>query len=388
MSGRGPKRKMLFVAGGTGGHIYPALAVGRALGQKHPDVETLYVCGSKTLEVELYRREGVEPHVLDIQPLRSGIVSRVSGAVKLAGGFLSALRLLRSWRPHRVMGQGGYVTAPVLLAARVLGIPCDLQEQNSVPGRANRWFARWAEEIFCSFAEAPPLFPPSFRSRCVFTGMPLRASAVQRNGASLPESRKVWGLDPDLTTLLVIGGSQGARSLNAHLLKSLRELDCVSKGGGEFQCLWSTGEANYSMMKDALGSEPFSRIRVKLVPFIGDVGSAYASADAVLSRSGACSVAEICANGLPAVFIPLAHAIGNHQKINAMAAEKVGAAMVITEDQLETSALTSALCELLNSRETRERMGRCARMVFPGNAAEIIAEKIYEKLQKKCLKSG
>ena len=381
MRGSVGQRRILFAAGGTGGHIFPALAVKQSLLEMCPDADVRFICGSRPVEMNLYRREGEEPVVLDVQPLRSGVFSRTVGALRLVKGFMDALIFLRRWRPDRILGQGGYVTTPVLMAARLLGIPYDLQEQNTVPGRANLMFAHGAGTVYCSFHEAVRRFSENNGTiRYRYTGMPLRSAVIKRDGMSAEEARRQFGLEPHLPVLFVIGGSQGAKGLYGLVLDALY---CLDEGAGScpvFQCLWSAGEGNIMWLNQELVKRPMREIRISLHPFIKDMGAAYAAATVAISRSGAGSVAELLANGVPTLFVPLPNSAGGHQEYNAREAVQAGAAMCMDEGDLTAEGLAGAIRDLLESESKRILMENASRIFRHQDAAKIIAEDILKKL--------
>ena len=376
----GHHKRILFAAGGTGGHIFPALAVEKAIMGLDGSVETRFVCGSRPVEVEIYRRSGTAPVILDVQPLRSGFLSRSMGILHLFKGFAEAVVFLRKWKPDRILAQGGYITAPVLLAAGLLGIPYDLQEQNSVPGRTNRWFARRAGTVYCSFEQAIARFGNGSRKiACLYTGMPLRSEAIG-TGKKRVEVCRSFGLDPSLPVLLILGGSQGARHLYEQILNSLYQIDSEKGEYKDFQCLWSTGQQNLEWIRENLVRRPFSRIRVVLRPFIEDMGAAYSIAAAAISRAGACSVAELMANRIPTIFIPLPHAVNDHQRENARAVVKDGAGYFLEEGNLGNGRFAETLGEVLYSEKKRAEMIRAAEKMFPLDAAKIIALEMMKKI--------
>jgi len=378
----GERPKILFAAGGTGGHIFPALAVERALKSLMPEAETKFICGSRPVEVNLYQREGETPFILDVQPLRRGLLAKLKGAAKLALGFAAALKFLRSWKPHRIMGQGGYVTAPVLLAARILKIPYDLQEQNTVPGRANLWFASGAERVYCSFREAIQRFAiRNGKPHCYYSGMPLRKDAVLKDILTPENARRKLNLEPDLPTLLVIGGSQGAKRLYELLAEAMLLLDESPGTQPFFQCLWSAGENNIEWLEDTFKKQNLKHIKVRLEPFIKNMGVAYVAATLAVSRSGAGSVAELLANKVPAILIPLPHSAGDHQKLNAQEACIAGAAICLEENTQTPQSLAEAIFSLLCANEKRAAMSLAAARFPHQDAAQNIAEELKKKLK-------
>lgn len=373
--------KILFVAGGTGGHINPALAVSQALHEINGRVETKFICGSRDVEVSIYRNQGIHPVILDIDSMGSGIPGRAIASLRLLKCILKARRFLKRWRPDRIVGQGGYIIAPVIAAARNLGIPYDLQEQNSVPGKANRFFGKRAERIFCSFEEAVDELRSS-GCRSEYTGMPLRKEAlVDRSLSNRKKAREKRGLHPDWITLLIMGGSQGARGMNECVLKTLEELD-HNEMTPPFQCLWSVGEKNMEELNRRLRQCNLKRIGVKVEPYIRDVVSAFEAADVAVSRAGACSVWEITANHIPAIFIPLPGSKDNHQEKNARKAERTGSAVLMSQQEATDGRLTEVLSQMVDSDFIRKKMARAAVSFNNKNSAEIIAKKILEKLEK------
>ncbi len=373
--------KILFAAGGTGGHIFPALAIEKALREIEPHIEAKFVCGSRPVELDLYRRAQIEPFVLNVQHLRSGIISKTTGATKLALAFLKALIFLKRWKPDLIIGQGGYITAPVLLAARLLGIPYDLQEQNSVPGRTNRWFAKKADTVFCSFESAVSRFTNhSKKVNCRVTGLPLRREVLEGDAE---RARKRFGLDSSLPVLLAIGGSQGARRLYELLLEALYLLDDKNSCCPPFQCLWSSGKRNLGWIKTKLELHPLEKIRAIPLEFIAAMGDAYAAATVAISRAGAGSVAELMANRIPTIFVPLPHAVRDHQRLNALSAVNAGAAVLLNEKELTPARLADDISDLFISADKRASMARSARSVCSPDAARHIANYVLADWQER-----
>jgi UDP-N-acetylglucosamine--N-acetylmuramyl-(pentapeptide) pyrophosphoryl-undecaprenol N-acetylglucosamine transferase len=375
--------KILFAAGGTGGHIYPALAVQKALASLNGRMEYRFICGSRPLETDLYNRSGVKPVILDIPSRKPGVYARFADLFRLVRGFFQAFGFLRKWKPDWIMAQGGYVTAPVLMAARILGIPYDIQEQNTIPGRTNKWFASGAHTIYCSFKDAVSHFTninPGFR--CVYSGMPLRPEAIISNEKNKALIRQGMGLDPTLPLLLILGGSQGASNLYRHLLSALHEIDGIPCP--PFQCLWSTGPQNLDWIKGELASKPMNRIRAHVLPYLDDMGKVYSVTDVAVSRAGACSVAELTANRIPTIFVPLPHSKDDHQRYNALAPVKAGAAFLVEENQFVRDTLVWKITDMMSSSERRVKMTEAAGDLMSHDAAETIARDLYKKIKNSC----
>jgi UDP-N-acetylglucosamine--N-acetylmuramyl-(pentapeptide) pyrophosphoryl-undecaprenol N-acetylglucosamine transferase len=377
--------KILFAAGGTGGHIYPALAVQKALAVLNGRMECRFICGSRPLEIDLYKRSGIKPVVLDIPSRQAGLIARFTDLFRIFRGFVQAFEVLLKWKPDWILAQGGYVTAPVLMAARILRIPYDIQEQNTIPGRTNKWFASGARTIYCSFEDAVSRFSgidPAYR--CVYSGMPLRQEAIIPEETDKARIRQGMGLEPELPLLLVVGGSQGATNLYRHLLSALRKMDEDSEVCPSFQCLWSTGERNLGWIEKDLAARPFKRIRIQVRSYLDDMGRVYSASDAAVSRSGACSVAELTANRIPAVFVPLPHSKDDHQRYNAQAAVRAGAAYLVEEGIDFEKSLVHKIAELMSSREKRSKMAEAARDLMSRDAAEKIAMDLMKKIKNSC----
>jgi UDP-N-acetylglucosamine--N-acetylmuramyl-(pentapeptide) pyrophosphoryl-undecaprenol N-acetylglucosamine transferase len=373
------KRRVLFAAGGTGGHIYPAISVEKALKELSPGIETQFICGSRPLEIELYRMAGAFPIIIDVKSMGSGFFSKLKSLFKLGIGFFRTLVFLIKWKPDLIMGQGGYITAPVLLAARILGIPYLLQEQNSVPGRTNLFFAQGAGKVYCSFRGAVNRFQKSSGNiKSVYSGMPLRNEITNNKKGEKKTVLDKFGMDSSLPVLLITGGSQGALRLYQLILETLYLLE--ERKVQPFQCLWSTGVRNLNWIKEDLSKKNLTKIKVKLLSYIEDMGAAYQVADLAVSRAGACSVAELMACGVPSVFCPLPHAIGNHQEYNAGEAEKSGAAFVIKEKECSPGELADIIEELLSSEEKRQFMSKKAASLFTHNSAVNIASDIKKNM--------
>ncbi|MBN1902068.1 UDP-N-acetylglucosamine--N-acetylmuramyl-(pentapeptide) pyrophosphoryl-undecaprenol N-acetylglucosamine transferase [Candidatus Sumerlaeota bacterium] len=377
--------RILFAAGGTGGHIYPALAVQKALSGMNGRIECRFACGARPLEYDLYIRSGVTPVVLNIPSRKTGFMGRFTDMFRLSLGFMQAFFFLLKWKPDWILAQGGYVTAPVLAAARILRIPYDVQEQNAIPGKTNRWFAPGAHTIYCSFQDAASRFmrlDPDFR--CLYTGMPLRPESLVRKETDKILSRKSLGLEPELPLLLVLGGSQGAANLYRHLSDALREIDGKPSSCPDFQCLWSSGAQNFDWIQKELESRSLHRIRVRVQPYFDDMGRAFSAADAAVSRSGASSVAELMANRIPTIFVPLPNSKDNHQWFNARVAVDAGAAIHIEEDGNAGQSLVRGITELMASGERRAQMSEFARGLMPQDAAETIARDLLKKVKNSC----
>jgi len=362
---------VVFSGGGTGGHLYPALALADALVRLRPDVHPFFVGASRGLEARVLPERGVDHLLLPVEGFARG--SGLAGARALPGlgrSLLLVADLARTLRPEVVVVTGGYAGGPAGIVAGLLGIPLVLQEQNALPGVTTRLLSRWARQIHLAFPEAAGRLPERVRGRVQESGNPVRPlPAIPRARA-----REAFGLPDEGLVVLVSGGSQGAIGLNRALTEAVRG---VVQGDLErpegLILLWSTGPRHFEGIAGELArlGEP---AWVRALPYIEDVPSALAAADVAIGRAGAMTTAEFLEAGLPAILVPLPTAAANHQALNAEALEKAGAAVVAPEAGLTGDALWAHVARLARDGALRARMGEAARgRARPGGAAKIAA---------------
>lgn len=370
--GRGleSKKRIIITGGGTGGHIFPGIAIAREL-SKHPEVSVLYVGKEEGPESKWVPDSGFAFEGIRAASFPRGISVRLfTFWFEFARSLARAGRILEQFGPDAVFSTGGYVSVPVSLAASLKGIPVGLFEPNVVPGLAARFLALFSRGIFVGFEETLKRFS---KRRTQWTGIPVREEIVTAEKA---EARESFGLNPTTPTLLMLGGSQGAHSLNQHMTDVLKFL---GEGEQPVQAILMTGWNDYRKTVDQLEK---CAIKVVLRPFISNIHEAYAAADLVVARAGAMTCAEILSRGLPAVFIPYPHASG-HQEMNARALEKAGSAVVITERELDEESLTRTMISLLSDKGKLEAMGEKARQMARLDAAEKIVAGLLALAEKK-----
>ncbi|HNW58175.1 MAG TPA: undecaprenyldiphospho-muramoylpentapeptide beta-N-acetylglucosaminyltransferase [bacterium] len=357
----------LFAGGGTGGHLYPAIAIAAELRKLSPQAEIHFAGTSRGVETRIVPELGYPLHLIAIRGFaRHRFWINLALPFLLLWSLVQSLTLIMRLRPRVVVGTGGYVSGPILFAAHLLGRPTLIQEQNSFPGVTTRLLARWVDQVHLGFAEARPLFKR--RTNVYTTGNPVRDFSVSATAA---EARRYFGLDPARPTLLVFGGSQGARVINELVIKYLSRLLAES----EIQLIWSSGKWNQEAVRQALvGCEE----RVWRTDFITEMPLAYRAADVVMSRAGALTLAEIAVCGLPALLIPFAAAAGNHQEANALALAHRGAALVILERELPQHDLVAELLGLINDAPRRQIMGRIARETAFTTAGADLARAVMD----------
>lgn len=335
---------VLIAAGGTGGHILPAIALGRALA-KDWGAHVHYLCGTRPVELDLYQREGIEPFVVPVRQLGNSLRERVRGLAAVGAVSWQVGQFIRAQKINVVVGMGGYVAGPALLAALLMRRATVIHEANSVPGRTNRWVARWVNVAAVNF----PCTCAALRgANCLAVGMPIREEVTR---GQREEGYSSFQLDRAKQTLLILGGSQGARNLYRSILEALPTLDIPRATC--LQLLWSTGVNNFSELSDAISKLNLKHLTVRLFPFISRMDLALASADAAISRAGVSTIAELLATGVYALYVPLPSAIYDHQRKNAEQLVKAGLGMMVTEQELQPDRLARALWELLEKAPTK-----------------------------------
>ncbi|GAB7079814.1 undecaprenyldiphospho-muramoylpentapeptide beta-N-acetylglucosaminyltransferase [Megalodesulfovibrio paquesii] len=353
--------RVLLTTGGTGGHIFPALAVAEALRQARggsgaESVRLLFVGGQSGPEARLCARAGIEFLGLPVRGVIGRGVKAISAMAALVQSFFQALRILRRFRPQVVAGFGGYASFPSMAAAAVLGLPTALHEQNSVPGVSNRLLARTARTVLLSFPDELQRF---HAGKTVLTGNPVR-----RDIAALHETPQAVSGEK---RLLILGGSQGAVAVNDAIIAALPRL----REAG-VSILHQAGERDATRVRAAYEAAGWDGSCVQA--FMDDMAGAYAWADLAVCRAGASTVFELAAAGLPAVFIPFPFATHNHQAVNARHLERAGAAICIEQQQLASRDLAGEVLALFSNPERLAAMGQAARAwARPGAAADIAA---------------
>ena len=371
--------RILLAGGGTGGHVTPALATAEALRATAPDSDVAFVGTARGLEGRLVPEAGWTLHTVEALPFRRKVspsTLRVPIAVLRA-----ARRVQHIIDDHGVVAAcvfGGYVSGPLALAARRTRIPLVLHEQNAVPGLANRIAARWASAIAVSVPAAADAFRQ--RDRVVFTGNPVRAdlSALDREGLRA-EAAAAFGLDPGRRTLLVFGGSLGARSLNDAVLDAAQRWTRPEA----LQVLHAAGKRDYDRVAAAWADEEGPPLRVRCVPFLERMDLAYALADVALCRAGASTIAELAVAGVPSVLVPYPHAAADEQTANAAALADAGAASLIHDGELDGAALVAAAEPVLLDEGRRATMAQAARDVGRPDAAQRLAALVLAAAEKR-----
>jgi UDP-N-acetylglucosamine--N-acetylmuramyl-(pentapeptide) pyrophosphoryl-undecaprenol N-acetylglucosamine transferase len=334
--------RVVLTGGGTGGHIYPALAVAKEMLRQEPQATFLYIGTNHGLEAGLVPREGIPFDAVDISGLKRKLsLDNLRTAWKFVRAVSRSKQILREFRPDVVIGTGGYVCGPVVFAASRLGIPTIIHEQNVVPGLTNKFLSRFVDRVAVSFEESLVYFP---REKTVFTGNP-RATEVIHGSAQagratlhIPEGKRI---------VVIVGGSRGARAINdaAHqLLPMMREEP-------DIHFVYVTGDVHYETISSQLQEKHALPSNVTLLPYVHNMPDLLAATHVIVNRAGASTLAELTALGVPAILVPSPYVTNNHQEKNARGLEKKGAAIVILERELTGESLHRALVSLLRDPE-------------------------------------
>lgn len=357
------KLRLLIAGGGTGGHLYPGLAIAEAFLDQYPQAEISFLGTARGIEATVVPEAG---YPLILLPMR-GLLRALSWQnlvfpLRLLWSIGRVYLLVRRMRPHLVIGTGGYVSGPAIIGALLARVPCVIQEQNSYPGLVNRRFGGRVSAVFLSFEASRKYF--ARRQRIFLTGNPIRSSIAQ---CDKENALREFGLNAARRTVLLFGGSQGARKLNevfAECFDLLTDADA-------FQFLWITGPSWFSRWQHL---DHAREDRVRVVAYVQNMSAAYAAADLVVCRAGATTIAELTACGLPAIYIPFPFATADHQTANARAVTEQGGGLLIAERELSAGVLLAEIRGLFAEVSRLAKMAGAARsLARPQAAAEIVA---------------
>lgn len=359
-------KRVLIAAGGSGGHIFPAVALARRLKEKAPGVDIFFVGSDKSLDKSIFQKERLDYALLSANklPYRKSIKT----VLFFFGLFLDTIRsffIVLSKRPSVVVGFGGYVSTPISAAAFLFRIPVVAHEQNVAPGRANRVLFRFATKIAVSFSETQSLLGP-LSGKSVYTGNPIRASLYKKDDRL--SSAKRLGLDPGKFTILVIGGSQGARSLNEKFLAALSKID--DKTREALQVVHITGAADYAA---ATGEYKKLGLEHRVYSFVDEIEDAYSVSDLAVTRSGASAIFELALFGKPMMLVPYPFA-SSHQTENARVFSKRGAAVELCEETLTGDRFKEEIMYLLNNRSILDDLARSAKIMSVPDSSNRLAD--------------
>jgi UDP-N-acetylglucosamine--N-acetylmuramyl-(pentapeptide) pyrophosphoryl-undecaprenol N-acetylglucosamine transferase len=358
------ERKFIISGGGTGGHIFPALSIANGIRKRDPDAKILFVGALGRMEMERVPAAGYPIVGLPVEGLQRKISFRnLLVMYKLMISLTRARRILNSFKPNVVIGVGGYASGPLLRVANRKKIPTVIQEQNSYAGITNRLLANKAARICVAYQGMDQYFPAA---KIVVTGNPVREEIINSH-VKRPDACKFFNLSEDKPVLLVIGGSQGARTINNSILDGIRLLEEAN-----IQVLWQTGKYYYKNMMESLQSMGLSNIRC--LDFINRMDMAYHLADVIISRAGAGTISELCLAGKPVILVPSPNVAEDHQTKNAMALVQQNAALMVS-DKEAPGKLVSTILQLIQNDQLKVSLGeKCKKMGIPDSAERIVDE--------------
>jgi len=361
-------KKIIIAGGGTGGHIFPALAIANALRQIDPAIKILFVGAKGKMEMEKIPAAGYEIEGLDIAGYnRSSLIKNISLPLKLVASFLQVRKILKSFKPDAVVGVGGYSSYPVLRYAQSQKIPTFIHESNSFPGKSNIMLGKKATRIFVPIEGMEKYFPAQ---KIMITGNPVRKIFSEK--ISRDKALTFFGFQPGMKTVLVVGGSLGAKSINETVEQNI---DLFKKN--KLQLIWQTGK---SFAPQAAKIEE-ERSNIWSNAFIDKMENAYAAADVVISRSGAMAVAELCVVAKPAIFVPYPYAAEDHQTVNAVVLVNKNAALMVPDANVK-SGLFPCLLQLIHDEARMEELKMNISKLGNLNADELIATEIIKAISK------
>lgn len=372
----GNNKHYLVSGGGTGGHIFPALSIANEIRRRYPEAEILFVGAEGRMEMERVPAAGYEIKGLPVCGFdRKHLLRNVKVLFKLWKSIRLAKKILKDFKPDIAIGVGGYASGPMLKAAQKKGIPTLLQEQNSYAGVTNKLLAKNAKRICVAYEGMERFFP---EDKIVLTGNPVRRNLLECN-ATQEEARKAMGIDPEKATILIIGGSLGARTVNESIIGGLEKLGAAAD---DVQVVWQTGKFYDQQCKEALAKSGVKN--VIQMPFISNMDMAYRAADLVISRAGASSISELQLLGKPSILVPSPNVAEDHQTKNALALANRDAAIMVTDAEAPEKLVDTMLATVNDEDKLHSLSANVLRMALLNSAERIVdeVEKIIKENEK------
>ena len=359
--------RIVIAGGGTGGHLFPGIAIAEEFLKRDDQTRIIFIGTKKGIESKLLGKLGYELREIDIEGVKGrGGKALVRGAYQIPLSMLQSGRILKQFRPHIVIGVGGYASGPAVLTAHFMHMPTAIAEQNAIPGITNRILGNFADKIFVTYAQTRTYFP---QTKVILSGNPVRAAFVVERSKE-KEKKDYW-------QLLIFGGSQGAEAINKSIIDILPQLQSMKN---KVHVLHQTGSRQ---LEDINKAYEQLGIQAKVTPFIVDMAGAYADADLIICRAGATSLAEITAAGRAAILIPYPWAANDHQLKNAQALASEGAAVMIPERELSGGKLFSAIDNLLRDEQKLHQMEENSLRLSRIDAAATIVDNCIKIMAKK-----
>jgi UDP-N-acetylglucosamine--N-acetylmuramyl-(pentapeptide) pyrophosphoryl-undecaprenol N-acetylglucosamine transferase len=342
--------KVVIAGGGTGGHLFPGLALAEEFKKRDNSAEVVFVGTEHGIEARVIPREGYPLKFVRAEGIvGKSFIRKVRSIAKVFLSLWDSYRILNSVMPDMVIGVGGYASGAAVLVAHLKSIPTMIHEQNSVPGMANRILSKFVDQVCITYQESLPVFP---RGKTFLTGNPVRAKILRGEREA---AQKLFSLDREMFTVFVFGGSSGAASINRTMVDALNYLGEYRE---KIQFLHQTGEKDYESVREAYRKSGFKGM---VAPFIYQMAEAYAAAEMVISRAGATTLAELTALGKPSLLVPYPHSAGRHQEFNAIKLREMGAAFVVFDNEMSGELLARHIREMFGSELVRKDMQRASR---------------------------
>ncbi len=368
--------RLLVAGGGTGGHLFPGLALGEEVKTRHPRNDVLFVGSARGIEAREVPKAGYPLQLIDVGPLkRVGFGGLLRGLMRLPHAFWQSVQILRRFDPDVVIGVGGYSSGPVLLAAWLMRKPTAIQEQNALPGFTNRTLGRFVDAIFIAFPQAERMFPAR---KTHLLGNPIRRAFLDNYLHTKAPS--------DRLSLFITGGSQGAHALNLRVAEALELL--APEIGSRLEVLHQTGVKDQPEIAERYAKLQSSGLKAQAVAFIDDMPRAYAGADLLICRAGATTIAELTVCKKPAILVPFPFAADDHQTVNAQSLVEAGAALLLPEKDLTAQKLAAEIRGLESDRNRLARMARASGVLGRPEAAREIADVCVSLCRERLVREG
>ncbi len=370
--------KLIVAGGGTGGHLFPGIAIAEEFLSRDPSNQVLFVGSERGIEAKTIPRLGYRLELISAAGIRGkGSIAKLQGAAMMLYGYSQSRKILRSFKPDLVVGVGGYASLPMVMAAKGMEIPRYIHEQNALPGMSNKVLSRIANKVFISLEESERFFP---KDCTMLTGNPLRRQILEmlsRPGADLTNQEAELRVEDDGFNLFIFGGSQGAHALNVALPEAVAQMDKKEKS--RLKITHQTGEKDLQEVKKAYMATGFE---ADVRPFIDDMATEYHKADLVICRAGATTIAEVTALGKACLFVPFPHATDDHQRLNAEALYKKGACELLLEEEMRGNRrLSEEIERLMENRTELRKIAENARALARLDAASVIVDEMLKGLQ-------
>ena len=359
--------RIIISGGGTGGHIFPAVSIANAIKAKHPNAKILFVGAEGRMEMQRVPAAGYEIKGLPIKGFdRAHKLKNFKVLFKLWKSLRMARQIIKDFKPQVAVGVGGYASGATLYECAKMGIPCLIQEQNSYAGVTNKLLSKRVAKICVAYEGMERFFPAN---KIIMTGNPVRQNVLKTN-LSIEEARKSFGLDPNKKTILLVGGSLGARTINRSVIEHLNLIH-----DSEVQFIWQTGKYYYQKISDSMKGKELPNL--KIMDFISDMGAAYKAADLIISRAGASSISEFQIIGKPVILIPSPNVAEDHQTKNAMALVNKQAAIYVKDAEAPDTLLPLALKVITDDSKLKSLSENVKKMGLK-NSADIIADEVIK----------